>query len=495
MSIASNTKHDLGMATATRWAALSVLLMASFMNLIDVSIVNVALPQIQADTGATPTQLERVAAIYVLALAVGLLPCGRFGDVFGRRRMFIWGLVGFTMASAACGIAPNMISLIFARAVKGIAADMMVPQVLAIAHVIFPPEEKSRVFGLFGTLSSIAVVVGPIIGGALILADFASLGWRMAFLVNIPLGIAELIGTRMFVPAIDTGSDTRPDWTGSGLFTVATILLVLPLIEGRALGWPWRCFVALSASVPVAFAFMAHERKRSAAGLSAMMPPGLLSNPAYLRRLGLVTLFFSGVPGLFLVLAVFLQSGFGLSPLQSSLVTTPFPVGVMLASMTTERLRDNYLSIRIASGAALLVLGMTSLHLVIRSTGAELIPFAFALPLLICGFGMGTAIMSLFQVTMSSVEAQDAGAGSGAMQAFQQIGAALGIAIAGSIFFGRLGDNGMGAGAEIAPRFVDAAAAATSYSITVFATLTLLVGASVWKTQKERPQHDDPPTP
>lgn len=484
MIIVAKASHGPVPAAANRWAALSVLFLASFMNLIDVSIVNVALPQIQADTGATSTQLEWVAAIYVLALAVGLLPCGRFGDVFGRRRMFIWGLIGFTVSSAVCGFAPDIVSLIVARAVKGIAAAMMVPQVLAIAHVIFLPEEKSRVFGLFGTVSSLAVVAGPIIGGALISADIGDLGWRWAFLINVPFGIAALFGARVFVPALDADIDTQPDWIGTGLFTIAAILLVLPLIEGRALGWPWWCFAAIAASVPVALGFMAYERKCSAAGRSALMPLGLLANAPYLRRLGLVTLFFSGVPGLFLVLAVFLQSGFGLTALQSGLVTAPFPVGVMLASITTERFGNRYLSLRIATGAALLAVGMIGLQFFIKSTGVELNPYAFISPLLICGFGMGTAIMSLFQVTMSSVAAQDAGAGSGAMQAFQQIGAALGIAIAGSIFVGLLGEGGMDAGSDVAPRFVDAAATATIYSIAVFTILTLLAGVSAWKARK-----------
>lgn len=469
-----------------RWVALSVLFLASFMNLIDISIVNVALPGIQADTGATATQLEWVAAIYVLALAVGLLPFGRFGDVFGRRRMFMWGLIGFTLSSAACGLAPDIISLIVARAVKGIAAAMMVPQVLAIVHVIFPPQEKSRVFGLFGTISSLAVVVGPIIGGALIALDVAGLGWRPAFLINIPLGIAALIGAWVLVPALETRTEMRPDWIGSALFALAAALLVFPLIEGRAFGWPWWSFAALAASIPMALAFMAYERKRSALGVSALMPPGLLSNPPYLRRLGLVTLFFSGIPGLFLVLAVFLQTGFGLTALQSGLVTTPFPVGVMLASLVTERLASRYLSHRIAAGAALLVIGMMGLLFVIRTTGADLNPYAFALPLLVSGLGMGTAIMSLFQVTMSSVEVEDAGAGSGAMQAFQQIGAALGIAIAGQLFFSRLGENGMQDGANIALRFVDAATQATVYSIAVFSVLTVLVGGSILREGKAK---------
>lgn len=459
-----------------RWAALAVLFLASFINLIDISIVNVALPQIQADTGATPTQLKWVAEAYVLALAVGLLPFGRFGDVFGRRRMFIWGLVGFTAASAICGIAPNIESLIAARTVQGISAAMMVPQVLAIVHVIFPPEEKARVFGLFGTISSLGVVAGPIIGGALISADVADLGWRPAFLINIPLGLAALIGAWIYLPRLDDDAQARPDWMGSLLFAVAILFLVFPLIEGRGHGWPWWTFALIAASVPMALVFAAHQRERSARGVSALMPPGLMANPAYLGRLALVTLFFSGIPGLFLVLAIFLQSGFGLSALESGLATTPFPVGVMVASMLTGRFGERHLLARIATGAGLLVVGMLGLVGVISIIGTAPNLTYFAPPLLIAGLGMGTSVIALFQVTMASVEMKDAGAGSGAMQAFQQIGAALGIAIAGQIFFSILGDGRMEAGAQAAPQFVRAASSATLYSIAVFTVLTLVVG-------------------
>lgn len=486
MIIVKNTIADVSQhePRSDRWMALAVLFLASFMNLIDVSIVNVALPRIQADTGAAATQIEWVAAVYVLALAVGLLPFGRFGDVFGRRRMFMWGVVGFTVASALCGFAPDILNLIAARAAQGIFAAMMVPQVLAIVHVIFPPDEKALVFGLFGAISSLGVVAGPIIGGALISADIAGLGWRVAFLINIPLGIVALIGAMRFVPGLDTDTTLRPDWIGTGLFAGAIVLLVLPLIEGRVLGWPWWTFAALLACVPMMVGFVLWARRLSKRGLSALMPAGLLQNRPYLIRLGLVTLFFSGIPGLFLVLAIFLQSGFGLSALQSGLVTTPFPVGVMLASTLTSRFGNEYLTLRIASGAALLTIGMIGLRVVINGVGTGLNPYLFIVPLIICGFGMGTAVMSLFQVTMSSVEAQDAGAGSGAMQAFQQVGAALGIAIAGQIFFSLLGEDGMEAGTGAASSFVHAASQATLYSIAVFAALALGLGLTAYRNRK-----------
>ena len=321
-------------------------------------------------------------------------------------------------------------------------------------------------------------------------------------MINIPLGIAALIGTLRYVPDIDAETEVRADWIGSLLFAVVIVLLVLALIEGRVLGWPWWSFATLAASAPVAVAFVIYEHARDVKGLSALMPPALLSNAPYMWRLGLITLFFSGIPGLFLVLAVFLQSGFGLSALESGLVTTPFPVGVMLASLVTERFGNRGLPLRIASGAAMLAVGMTVLLVVINQTGAVLNPycmlvlqvviraaeaelnsFSFALPLLVCGFGMGTSIMALFQLTMSSVQAQDAGAGSGAMQAFQQIGAALGIAISGQLFFGGL-DEGMLGVSNDAARFVTAAGHATLWSIAVFAVLALIVGKTALAPDK-----------
>lgn len=360
---------------------------------------------------------------------------------------------------------------------------MMVPQVLAIVHVIFPPDEKARVFGLFGTISSLGVVAGPVIGGALISADVAGLGWRLAFLINVPLGLAVLVGTWMYLPRFTTDRDTRTDWIGMALFATTAFLLVFPLIEGRAHDWPWWIFALFAASAPMGFAFTTVERKRSARGASALMPPGLLGNPAFLGHLGLVTLLFSGIPGLFLVLAIFLQTGFGLSALESGLVTTPFPIGVMAASILTERFREPDLRARIAAGAGLLVIGMLGLVLVLQATKTLPNVYAFAPALLTAGLGMGMAVISLFQVTMASVAPQDAGAGSGAMQAFQQIGAALGIAIAGQIFFSVLGDAGMDARGEIAPRFVTAASWATIYSIVVFSLLTVLVG---WQALRDR---------
>lgn len=424
----------------TRWLAMGFLCLGSFINLLDVTIVTVALPRIQSDLAATPTQLEWVAAIYVLALAVGLLPMGRFGDSWGRKHLFIWGMIGFTLASAACAGAWSITMLIGARLVQGLSAAVMVPQVLATLNVTFPPEEKTRVFGLFAAVSSLASVAGPVLGGGLIALDLWGLDWRAIFIVNIPLGIVALIGSMLTVPA-ERGPSRAVDWTGTALFALTTICLVLPLIEGRAMGWPLPIIALLVASMPLAGLTVRHMLRRDRRGRTALIPAILLQNASFLQGLCRVVFVFSSIPGFFLVLTVYLQSVLFFTPLQSGLSTAAFPVGVMAASMNASRLGDWPLPRRIGVGAGLLVAGMFMTVLALLRIGDGIAPWHLTVPLLVCGLGMGTVVVALFQSVMATAAKAESGAASGALQAFQQIGAALGIAIVSGTYFG-LSANG-----------------------------------------------------
>jgi EmrB/QacA subfamily drug resistance transporter len=457
-----------------RWLAMFVLLLAAFMNLIDVTIVNVALPRLQESLGATSTEIEWVVAAYVLAFALGLLPFGRLGDTIGRKSMFQVGVVLFTLFSAACGLAPNMQTLIAARVFQGLAGAMMMPQVLAIAQVMFPPQERGAAFSLFGLTAGLASVAGPLTGGLLIGADIHGLDWRPIFLVNIPLGVITVTATAMLVPRTPANPALRHDIGGILLAALTVFLLVFPLIEGHSLGWPLWSFAMLGLAVVFAFAFQRHEARRARANLSQLLPVTLLHNRSFLLGLTMVTAFFSGVAGFFIVLAVFLQTGFGLSPLESGLTTVPFPVGVLLASIASGRFAGRWPRARIAGGAVALILGMVILSFVVASVGAAVDHWQFVLPLLISGFGMGTAISSLFQTVLANVPPQDAGSGSGATQSFQQVGAAIGIAITGQIFFSSLGKR-LGAGVPAEQAYVDAMGNALLYEIAAFATVILLL--------------------
>lgn len=440
-TIAQSKQLDGGTIYPKRWLAMGVLFLSSFMNLVDMTIVNVALPAIQRDLSASATELEWVMAIYILALASGLLPFGRFGDVFGRKKLFLIGLVGFGLTSAACGLASNIETLIVARGIQGIASAMMTPQILAIIHVIFPPEEKSRVFGLFGMITSLGAVAGPVIGGTIISANLGELGWRPIFLINIPLGIAILIGSLRWLPAMTIDKKQRNDWIGALLLAASVTILVLPLIEGQKLGWPWWCFASIATSALIAIMFVRWQNFCAMNNKAQLLPASLLKNSRFMTDMAMVALFFSGMPGFFLVLAVFFQSGLGMTPFESGLTTAPFPVGIMIASIAAGKLGSKWHTLRIAVGSLLMAIGLVALQFIVLSIGDVVTGELLILPLLISGLGIGLAAAALFQSTLANVNGKDAGAGSGAMQTFQQIGAVIGIAIIGHFFFVTLGNT------------------------------------------------------
>jgi EmrB/QacA subfamily drug resistance transporter len=459
---------------AKRWPALATLLLAGFMNLIDITIVNVALPRLQVSLGATSTDIEWVVAAYVLAFALGLLPFGRLGDVIGRKRMFLIGISLFTLFSALCGLAPSIGMLIGARVLQGLAGAMMMPQVLAITQMMFPPHERGFAFSLFGLSAGLASVAGPLAGGLLIGADLFGLDWRPIFLVNIPFGLLTVIAGRALVPALPRHPGLTVDFGGAAIAGLSTLLLVFPLIEGHSYGWPVWTFVMIAAGLAGAVVFYHYEKRRDAAGKSELLPVSLMTNGNFMLGTAMATTFFSGVAGFFLVLAVFLQTGFGLSPLQSGLTTVPFPLGVLIASLVSGRLGSRWPRQRIAAGAALLIAGMVMLRFVVGGVGEAVDHWRFFLPLFLSGLGMGAAIAPLFQTVLWTVPPRDTGSGSGALQSFQQIGSALGIAVTGQIFFSSL-EGGLSSGEAAHPAFVTSMSAALLYEMAAFAAVVLLV--------------------
>jgi EmrB/QacA subfamily drug resistance transporter len=461
-------------ADPRRWIALFTLLLASFMNLIDVTIVNVALPSMEQGLGANSSQIEWIVAGYVLAFALGLLPFGRLGDILGRKRLFLGGIGIFTLASAACGLAPTVNWLIAARVLQGIGGAVMIPQVLAIVQVTFPPEERGLAFSMFGLSAGLASVAGPIIGGLLISMDLFGLDWRPIFLVNIPLGLLAIVAGSILIPASRGQPDLRNDWVGILLAGAATLALVFPLVEGRTLGWPLWLFALLVSSVFGFVAFYFWERARERAGQPQLLSIHLLNDGNFLLGIAMATVFFSAVPGLFMVIALFLQSGFGFTPLESGLATVPFPLGVLLASAINGQLGSRSLKGRMLAGVGMLAFGMIGLRLVLGAIVDSVDPWQFVVPLLVAGLGLGITISALFQTVLASVPAREAGSGSGALQAFQQVGSALGVALIGEVFFSTL-FRGLAAGGAERPAYVAAAGNALYYEIGAFVLVGILV--------------------
>lgn len=476
-----------------RWLSLVILLIANFMNLIDVTIVNVALPSMRENLGATDAQIEWVVAAYVLAFALGLLPFGRLGDIVGRTRMFLLGVTAFTLASALCGMAHSIDMLIAARILQGLGGAMMTPQVLAIATVTFPPQERGQAFSLFGLSAGLASVCGPVLGGILIDAQLFGLDWQPIFLVNIPIGIAALVAGWFLIPRLPGHKELSNDFVGIGLFGLGIVAVVFPIIEGRALDWPMWSFGMMAAGVVLLGVFVFWQRQRAAAGKPQLLNYDLLANRDYMFGAFVVTVFASGIPGLFMVISLLLQSGFGFTPLQSGLTNLPFSVGVLIASFIAGRFGSHYLRSRLAVAGGMIAGGTGWLHFVIAGTGASIDPMSFLLPLLISGIGLGTGFSALFQLVLRNVPPRDAGAGSGALQAFQQVGGALGIALVGQIFFSQLSGN-FAAGNSPQAAFGDAAALAMWYQVVSFGLVLAL--AFAFKGNGRQPQGNSaPPIP
>ncbi len=457
-----------------RWIAMAALLVAAFMNLIDITIVNVALPSMQVAFGATDSQIEWVVAVYILTFALLLLPAGRMGDVFGRRRIFIAGVIVFTIGSTLCGLAPSINGLVAARVVQGIGGAMMTPQTLAIVPSLFQPQERGLAYALFGLSAGLASVTGPVLGGLLIAANINGLDWRPIFLVNIPVGVIAVFAAMRYVPKIPGSAGLKIDYVGILLAGAALLMVLFPLIEGRQLGWPLWCFGLMVAALPVAGLFIWWEQRQAARDGAQLVPMTLLANRTYLLGTGIVMLIFAGMPGFFLVLAITLQVGNGLTPLQSGLTTLPFSVGVLVASIASGRLGLRTPRLRIMIGGLCMAVGMILLRFAVPGEGEALVQSAFLPPLLIAGIGLGTGISPLFQTVLANVAGRDAGSASGALQSFQQVGGALGLAIMGEIFFSTL-KNRLPTATDPVAVYSDALVMALIFSTITFLAVAILV--------------------
>ncbi|SEM69584.1 drug resistance transporter, EmrB/QacA subfamily [Loktanella fryxellensis] len=469
-------RTDTDAPLAGRWIAMAALLVAGFINLIDVTIVNVAIPSLQQAFGATDSQIEWVVAIYILTFALFLLPMGRLGDVVGRRRMFIAGVTVFTIGSALCGLAPSIWGLVAARVVQGIGGAMMTPQTLAIVPALFAPKERGLAFALFGLSAGLASVTGPILGGVLIGADLWGLDWRPIFLVNIPVGVVAVIGAMRYVPRLPAKPGLAIDGVGITLAAAATLLVMFPLIEGRQVGWPFWIWAMMACALPMLAAFVWWQRRQAALGRAQLLPVALFRNRNFVVGTGIVMLLFAGIPGFFLVLAILLQVGNGFTPLQSGLTTVPFSIGVLTASLAAGRMGNRWLRPRISTGGLLLAVCMILLPFVTPQAAGEISRSAFMLPLFLGGLGLGTAISPLFNTVLGQVKDADTGSASGALQSFQQLGGALGLAVMGQLFFAHLA-AGLQAGGDPVSVYSDGLRMALWFSTASF----LLLAAAVWR--------------
>ncbi len=426
-------------AHTNHWTALPVLLAGAFMVVLDFFIVNVALPSIGSELGAGESSLEWVVAGYGLTFAAFLITAGRLGDEIGRRRVYAIGLALFTIASAACGLAPSPTTLVLARVAQGVAGAVVMPQVLSIIGVTYQGADYGRALSYYGVVLGLAAVGGQVIGGALVQTDVAGLGWRGCFLINVPVGIAALLATPRLVPESRAPRRTRIDLPGAVVLALGLTAVLLPLIEGRQHGWPAWTWVSLAAAPLVLAGFVARQARQPE---SALLDLGLFRQRSFAAGV-LTQLFLACAQASFFVyLALYLQDGRGLNALEAGLVFTILAAAYVVASGPAPELTKRFGRSVVGAGGACLAAGLLMLAAAIGEVGVGGSVLALVPGLLLVGAGIGLCFTPLTSTVLSGVDPARAGAASGAMGTVTQVGYALGVAVTGVIFFGAGHDLG-----------------------------------------------------
>ncbi|NSC21631.1 MFS transporter [Streptomyces albus subsp. chlorinus] len=421
--------------TELRPLGLFTLLLGAALPMIDFFVVNVAFPGIESDLDASPAALEMVVASYAVAYAALLVPGGRLGDTYGRRKLFLWGVAAFGLTSLACGSAPGVWWLVGARLAQGAASALLFPQVLATIHATTQGRSRARAIGLFGSVGGISMVTGQVLGGVLVAADLAGTGWRMIFLINVPVVVVALALGLRTVPDSRSASPARGDVAGAVLLACGLTALLLPLTEGRAAGWPWWSLLLLAAACVLAWAFLTVERREERAGRSPLLPPSLLREPGVRRGLLAGAPIFLGFSSFMFESALVWQHGLRFGALTAGLTLVPMGLAQFAASMSAPRVTERLGTGRVlALSAVVQTAGLGTLLLALLAAWPGLSPLALAPGLLLCGLGQGLQLPTYYRVLLSGVPAARASAGSGLAATAQQSGLALGVATLGSLF-------------------------------------------------------------
>ncbi|MEW2357640.1 MFS transporter [Spirillospora sp. NPDC029432] len=421
-----------------RWAALFVILAGEVMDMLDALITNIAAPSIRAELGGSVGTMQWLAAGYTLAMAVGLITGGRLGDLYGRRRMFLIGAGGFTLASLLCGIAVSPGMLVGARMLQGLFGALLLPQGIGLIKQMFPPKEMAAAFGLFGPVMGLSSVGGPVLAGWLVDADLFGTGWRMIFLINLPLGAAAVLAGLRFLPEGRAERAERLDLTGAALASAGAALLVYPLVQGRELDWPVWTFAMMAAAAAVFWLFARYEIRRHRSGRDPLVVPALFRKRAFTGGLLMGLAFFCALAGFGLVLSLYTQMGLGYSPLKAGLAQIPWSVGIVLGfglAQALARLGRTVIHI----GALAMAAGVAGVVLTLEIAGNAVSPWQLTPALLGTGLGMGLLMAPFFDIVLSGVEPEETGSAGGTLTAVQQLGSALGAAVLGTILFGLLG--------------------------------------------------------
>ena len=421
-----------------RWRALTVCLIAGFMTLLDVSIVNVALPSMQNGLHATASDLSWVISGYALTFGLVLVAAGRLGDDRGRKRMFLAGLVLFTATSALAGAATSGTFLVVARLLQGAAGGLLNPQVIGVIQQLFRGKERGRAFGMFGAVVGISTAIGPLLGGLLLQGFGEQEGWRYVFYVNLPIGVLALLaGMRLLPHDRSSGSRHTLDLVGAVLLGLAVVSIMLPLIDAEKdpSGAPWWL---LAVGIALLAGFVGWELRYGRRGRQPLVNLALLRTRSYAMGTSLGLAYFAGFTGIFFVITLFFQRGLGYSPLEAGAAMLPFAIGSALAAAVGGRIVARFGRSLVVFGVLAVALGLIGTDLVLGAFTGGHVALVVAAPLAVAGIGSGFTIAPNQTLTLAEVPPAEGGTAAGVLQTGQRIGSAVGTAVAGALFFGTL---------------------------------------------------------
>jgi EmrB/QacA subfamily drug resistance transporter len=420
-----------------RWFVFAVAITANIMDLMDTTIVNVAGPSIRHALGGSASSLQWLPAGYTLAFSVWLITGARLGDMFGRRRLFLIGSAGFTVMSAACSAAPSMAALIVFRVLQGSFGALMVPQGFGMLKEVFAEDEMTKVFGAYGPMLGLSSLAAPILAGALIEANLWGIGWRLVFLINVPIGIAAFAGAVRVLPRTVAHPGIRLDTGGMVLIGAGLTAIIYPLIQGRADGWPAWTFASLAAGAILIVAFLVWEQRLHG---DPLIEPGLLANRTYTSGLLVGFAFFGAFGGLLLCVSLFAQLGEGFSPIHAGLTLMAMLVG-MFAGMGAGFSLVGRLGRRLLH-LGVVIVGAGTVVLALTVTGSRTASTLDLAPgLFLIGTGAGISMGQLFDFILAGVGMDEVGSATGVVEAMQQLSSAVGVAVLGTIFFSAFADH------------------------------------------------------
>jgi EmrB/QacA subfamily drug resistance transporter len=450
-----------------RWFVMIVLLIGAFMALLDVTIVNVALPSIQHGIDAGSSALEWIVSGYALSLGLILITAGRIGDNIGHRKTFLIGLTLFTLASLTCALARNPTDIIISRLVQGLGAGIFTPAITAFIQLLFTGKERSRAFSIFGAVIGLSTALGPLIGGLLVHAGGENWGWRLVFLVNVPIGLVLIPLAIRLLPKHDREARRhRLDFVGVGLLTAGLLLVLYPLIEGQQKGWPLWTYICFVAAVPVLLALWFWENRLDTRQKEPLLAVHLLKQASFAAGSGLALVYFASFTSIFFTLSILWQEGLGRSAMATGLAVVPFAIGSMIAASQSDKLSHKLGRWVLVLGSSMLAAGLIGTLIALHEGGPHISAWLLFGPLLFGGLGNGLFIAPNQDFILAEVPPHDAGSASGMLATAQRVGGAMGIAAVGTLFFRSI---------SITSRTPDAVAAGFSHAAQVATVLNVVL--------------------